>query len=91
MTTEISKILIVGPAWVGDMVMAQTLFKVLRTQYPTVRMDVLAPPWSLPIIERMPEIYRGIPLAIGHGEFALKKRWLMAQSLKKEAYDHTTR
>ncbi|MCP3670109.1 MAG: lipopolysaccharide heptosyltransferase II, partial [Gammaproteobacteria bacterium] len=40
-----SRILVVGPSWVGDMVMAQSLFKVLRQQQSGVEIDVLAPGW----------------------------------------------
>ena len=50
------KILIVGPSWVGDMVMAQTLFQCLRQRHPECVIDVLAPEWSRPILERMPEV-----------------------------------
>ena len=48
-------ILIVGPSWVGDMVMAQTLFQCLKQRHPQCEIDVLAPEWSRPILERMPE------------------------------------
>ena len=49
-------ILVVGPSWVGDMVMAQSLFKVLKKNQPNSEITVLAPPWSAPILERMPEV-----------------------------------
>jgi heptosyltransferase-2 len=52
------KILIVGPSWVGDMVMAQTLFQCLKQRHPQCEIDVLAPEWSRPILERMPEVRR---------------------------------
>jgi heptosyltransferase-2 len=35
-------ILIFSPAWVGDMVMAQTLFKVLHQRYANITIDVIA-------------------------------------------------
>ena len=35
-TSPIHNILIVGPTWVGDMVMAQTLFMQLKTNNPNV-------------------------------------------------------
>jgi hypothetical protein len=37
------RILIVGPAWIGDMVMAQSLFIFLKQRYHESRIDVLAP------------------------------------------------
>ena len=51
------KILVIGPSWVGDMVMAQSLFMVLK-QAGECTIDVLAPGWSLPILERMPPARR---------------------------------
>ena len=54
------KILIVGPSWVGDMVMAQTLFQCLQQRYPGCAIDVLAPEWSRPILERMPEVRQAL-------------------------------
>ncbi len=35
------KILIIGPAWVGDMVMAQALFKLIKQQAPNTLIDDL--------------------------------------------------
>ena len=81
------KILIVGPSWVGDMVMAQTLFTSLKQLDPDCSIDVLAPAWSRPLLERMPEVSGAIAMPVGHGELALSKRWALAQQLRKRAYD----
>lgn len=61
------RILIVGPSWVGDMVMAQTLFQCLRHRHPECVIDVLAPEWSRPILERMPEVRQALSFPLGHG------------------------
>lgn len=82
----IEKILIVGPAWVGDMVMAQTLFKLIKQRKPAAIIDVLAPAWSLPLLERMPEVNLGIAMPIGHGQLNLKQRYQLAQEIKKNNY-----
>ncbi|MGB1270961.1 MAG: lipopolysaccharide heptosyltransferase II [Endozoicomonas sp.] len=82
------KYLIVGPSWVGDMVMAQTLFTALKTQHPDAIIDVLAPAWSLPIIERMPEVRRGIEMPLGHGKLGLGTRKQLGRSLQAEYYTH---
>ncbi len=79
--------LIVGPAWVGDMVMAQSLFISLRQQYPKARIDVLAPAWSLPLVARMPEVHKGISLAAGHGQFGLGERYRLGRILRAKHYD----
>lgn len=81
-----SKILIVGPAWVGDMVMAQCLFKLLKQRQPTAQIDVLAPAWSLPLLARMPEVSSAIVMPIGHGPFALKARYQLGKSLREKNY-----
>ena len=64
---ELMNILIVGPSWVGDMVMAQTLFVCLKQRHPDCQIDVLAPEWSRPILERMPEVRQALSFPIGHG------------------------
>lgn len=78
--------LIVGPSWVGDMVMSQALFKRLKSERPDRSLDVLAPAWSLPIVERMPEVRRGIAAETAHGEIGLAKRRRIARSLQDEGY-----
>ncbi len=82
------KYLIVGPSWVGDMVMAQTLFIALKQQNPDAIIDVLAPGWSRPIIDRMPEVRQGIDMPVGHGKLDLGIRRQVAKNLKAEGYDH---
>ena len=79
-------VLVVGPAWVGDMVMAQSLFMTLRRRDPTPAVDVIAPPWSLPLLERMPEVRRAIVLDVAHGELALRRRWRTGRELAASGY-----
>ncbi len=79
--------LIIGPAWVGDMVMAQSLFRLLRTQEPAMAIDVVGPPWSVPLVGRMPEVRRGIPLAVAHGELAFTARRTLGLALRAAGYD----
>jgi heptosyltransferase-2 len=81
-------VLIVGPSWVGDMVMAQSLFILLNERDPARPIDVLAPGWSLPIVARMPQVRRGIAAETGHGELGLGKRRRIAYGLKDEGYTH---
>ena len=83
------KYLIVGPSWVGDMVMAQSLFKLLKARYPDAIIDVIGPGWSTPILERMPEVRKSITLQTGHGEFKISERWSMGKSLRDEKYTHS--
>lgn len=79
-------VLVVGPSWVGDMVMAQTLFKCLRQRYPDCLIDVLAPDWSRPILERMPEVRQPLGFPLGHGVMELATRRKLGRALKGQ-YD----
>ncbi|MEP4145769.1 MAG: lipopolysaccharide heptosyltransferase II [Halioglobus sp.] len=81
------KILVIGPSWVGDMVMSQVLYRHLQQTRPGVIIDVAAPAWSEPILERMPEVNRAITKPIGHGEPAIGRRWKLGRALRAENYD----
>lgn len=70
------------------MVMAQSLFITLKNIYPDCLIDVIAPEWSLPILERMPQVNQGIALSIAHGEFSLLKRIKKGLELRKQNYTH---
>ncbi len=86
MKTKIKKILVVGPSWIGDMIMAQTLFKLLKLQGECI-IDVLAPAHSAAVVTRMPEVRKLIPLPLQHGELGLKKRYQLGKQLREEHYE----
>jgi len=69
------------------MVMAQSLFKTLLRNDASAQIDVLAPGWSRPILEAMPEVNQAIDMPVGHGMLQLKVRKALAAALKKNAYD----
>jgi heptosyltransferase-2 len=85
--TASPRILIVGPAWVGDMVMAQSLFMRLREEHPQARIEVLAPSWTGPLLARMPQVDASIALPLGHGELGLMRRLRLGWSLRARHYD----
>ena len=76
------KVLVVGPSWIGDMVMAQALFLSLKQLNPTTIIDVVAPLWCAPILDRMPEVRSHIHLAAGHGELHLSVRKRLARAIR---------
>ena len=81
------KLLVVGPSWVGDMVMAQSLYRMLKAERgEAVEIHVLAPPWSLPVLARMPEVARGIELAVSHGKLNLGIRRELGRRLRPQRY-----
>ena len=82
MANSAKRLLVIGPSWVGDMVMAQSLFMTLKARQPGATIGVVAPAWSQPILERMPEVDEVLPLAVGHGEFGLASRRELASRLR---------
>lgn len=81
------KILIIGPSWVGDMVMAQALFIALKARFPDLIIDVLALAWSLPLLERMPEVRKGVVMSLGHDRVGIVERYRLGKRLRSEQYD----
>ena len=77
------RILVVGPAWVGDMVMAQSLFITLKQRFPNSEIDVLAPSWSRPLLARMPEVHAAVMLPVEHGEFGWGVRKRLGRALNR--------
>lgn len=73
--------LVVGPAWIGDMVLAHSLFQVLKARQPAMRLHVAAPTWTLPLLDCMPEVDRAIALPFAHGDVKLWQRYRLGRSL----------
>src|SRR5438093_1627008 len=81
------KILVVGPSWIGDTVLAQPLLRRLRERHSELELDVLAPSWTLPLLQRVPEVSRAIASPFSHGELNLAARWRFARRLAQQDYD----
>lgn len=81
-----NKILVMGPSWVGDMVLAQSLFKQLKIEQPDCQITVAAPAWTLPLLERMPEVSEAIALPFKHGDLALGERFKLGRELAKQGF-----
>lgn len=86
MSVPSKTILIVTPSWVGDMVMAQSLLKVIKqTYYPAaVYLDVFAPAWSEALFKRMPEVRHIIPHTLAHGQWVWQLRQTLGQTLYQQ-------
>lgn len=81
-------ILVVAPSWIGDAVLSQPLLTRLKERHPDSRIDVVAPPWVVPIYQRMPEVDRVISNPFGHGDLKLLARRRFGKSLTQAAaYD----
>jgi heptosyltransferase-2 len=81
------RILVVGPSWIGDTVLAQPFLKLLQERHSSPALDVLAPSWTLPLLERMPEVRRAIKNPVGHGELRLGEQRRIARELAREHYE----
>lgn len=84
--TEFKKVLVVGPSWVGDMMMAQSLFITLKSKSSNLIIDVLAPQWSLPLLARMPEVNSSIVMPLGHGALGIGERYRIGKRLRNDGY-----
>ncbi|MDC0068430.1 lipopolysaccharide heptosyltransferase II [Gammaproteobacteria bacterium] len=87
MSRQPQRVLVVAPAWVGDMVMSQVIYSALREEYPAIEIDVLAPSATLPLVKRMAEVNRGILIDQAHGQVGLGYRFRLGAELEKNNYD----
>lgn len=80
--------LVIGPSWVGDMVMAQSLFMDIKQREPDAVIDVLAPAWTAALIDRMPEVRDLIEAGFEHGKLSFFERYRLAKALRQKNYTH---
>ena len=79
--TSDHRILVVGPSWVGDTVMAQCLLQALVAHDPQATIDVLALAPLAPLLGRMPQVAAALPSPFGHRDFGLAQRIALGRSL----------
>ena len=68
------------------MVMAQSLFITLKQQQPDCQIDIIAPAWTLPLAQRMPEISQTIEMPLARGKLGLIERINLGKSLRSKQY-----
>ncbi|WP_042688166.1 lipopolysaccharide heptosyltransferase II [Candidatus Glomeribacter gigasporarum] len=81
-----NRALIIAPNWIGDALMAQPFFTLLKTRYPRLRLDAIAPRWVAPVLERMPEIETVYLTDFARRKLQLWRRWQTAQRLRAAKY-----
>ena len=69
------------------MVMAQSLFIALKNTHPECQIDVLAPAWTLSLLETMPEVNKAVVMPLPRGRFGLMERIKLGLSLRSKGYD----
>jgi len=83
-----NKYLIIGPSWVGDMVMAQSLFIDIKAREPQSQIDVVAPAWTSALLNRMPEVTNLVSSTVHRGRLHLRERFTIGKELRSENYTH---
>jgi heptosyltransferase-2 len=82
------RILVIGPSWVGDMVMAQSLLIALKRRHPNSQIDVLAPVWTFALLDKMPEVSMALAMPpLARGQLGLRERIKLGKSLRAHRYD----
>ncbi len=79
-------ILVIGPSWVGDMVMAQSLLKIIKREQPDAKIDFLTPSWSAGLLKRMPEIRYVLHHNFKHGKLNWQERKRLGLELQNYQY-----
>lgn len=69
------------------MVLAQSLFKLLKQRHPEASLHVLAPAWTAPLLAHMPEVDQSVLLPFRHGELMLGERVRIGRRLRERQYD----
>ncbi|MEO5339204.1 MAG: lipopolysaccharide heptosyltransferase II [Magnetococcus sp. MYC-9] len=62
--------------------MAHPLLRLLKQRQPQRAIDVVAPGWSQPLLQRMPEVRQTWCLEVGHGQLGLGRRWRLGRQLR---------
>lgn len=86
MNHQARRVVVIGPSWIGDMVMTQSLLKAL-VRVPETKVDVVAPAWTRPLLSRMPEVNASIPVPFERGKLQIAARTRLARTLSRGQYD----
>ncbi len=81
-----TRILIIAPSWVGDAVLSQPLLMRLHERFAGSQVDVLAPPWVMPVYQRMPEVSNVMENPFAHGDLKLTERRALGKFLRASNY-----
>ncbi|WP_255211032.1 lipopolysaccharide heptosyltransferase II, partial [Methylogaea oryzae] len=76
------RILIVGPSWVGDMVMAQSLFLASSSAIPTAPSTYWRPPGPCRCCSACRKWRGGVAMPLGHGQFGFGARRQLGLELR---------
>ena len=80
------RLLVVAPAWVGDMVMSQVIYAHLKATSPHLIIDILAPRATVALGSRMPEVNQCLLIDQAHGQVGIKYRYQLGRHLAVNRY-----
>jgi heptosyltransferase-2 len=84
----VKRAVIIAPAWIGDAVLSQPMLSRLHTLHAGLQIDVVAPPWVMPVYRRMTEVAKVIENPFGHGDLQLMARRAFGKTvLRSGNYD----
>ncbi len=81
------KTLVIAPNWIGDALMAQPLFTLLKRHDPSQHLVALAPRWVAPVLDAMPEVDATIATDLAHGALQWTARRALAAEIAAQRFD----
>ena len=81
------KILVIAPNWVGDLIIAQALLKLIKQTTPHAIIHVLVRNKLSSLLERMPEVDKILIAPTASGKLNFKQQYIFARALRAEKYD----
>jgi heptosyltransferase II len=85
----VKRAVILAPSWIGDAVLSQPMLSRLHTLHAGLQIDVVAPPWVMPVYQRMTEVNKVIANPFGHGDLRLLARRRFGKTVVRGGkYDH---
>ena len=81
-----TKIIIISPAWIGDAIMAESLYQQIKIQY-KAHITVLAPKSIADLHLHMKTVDKVISHELPRKKLSLKQRYQLAQQIKKYQFD----
>lgn len=78
--------MIVGPSWIGDMVMAEPMMRQIKSSHPGSSITLVAPSWSLDVASRMISVDHGVVSPFQHRHLGIWKRYGFAKGLRAQKF-----
>ena len=84
----VRRVLVRATNWVGDVIMSLPALEVIRENFPSSSITVLARPWVIPLFENHPAVDSVIPYRKSQGAFAYFRELMRtAKLLRNNEYD----